>query len=114
MQYYCHLLSELPASRVPNILRSSVSSKSFVCRSYENCRGVPCFFPNWNDPPLRFPYARSLGPISATNSFISLAYNQIRTLLRDGAIPTFFLSITSALFPIQGRRVRPCSINPPR
>ena len=32
-------------SKVPYIL-----SKSFVCHSYENCRGVYPFFPIWNDP----------------------------------------------------------------
>ena len=25
-----------------------VGLKSFICRSYENCRGVPTFFPFWN------------------------------------------------------------------
>jgi len=27
-----------------------VWDKSFVCHSYENCRGVPTFFPKWNSP----------------------------------------------------------------
>jgi hypothetical protein len=31
-------------------LPSSVSSKSFACHSYENCRGVPQLFPLWNPP----------------------------------------------------------------
>jgi hypothetical protein len=29
----------------------SVSSNSFVCRSYENCRGIPKQFPFWNRAP---------------------------------------------------------------
>ncbi len=35
-------------SKVPYIFPSSVCSKSFVCHSYENCRGVYAFFPIWN------------------------------------------------------------------
>src|SRR5690242_6589384 len=36
------------ASILPYVLPSYVCSKSFVCHSYENCRGVPQFFPFWN------------------------------------------------------------------
>jgi len=36
--------------QVPYPLPSSVSSKSFACHSYENCRGVPQLFPLWNSP----------------------------------------------------------------
>jgi len=36
--------------QVPYSLPSSVSSKSFTCHSYENCRGVPQLFPLWNLP----------------------------------------------------------------
>jgi len=36
------------SSRVPYTLPSSVYPKSFVCHSYENCRGVAVFFPFWN------------------------------------------------------------------
>ncbi len=39
----------LPSSSgVPYTLPSSVCSKSFVCHSYENWRGVVGFFPFWN------------------------------------------------------------------
>src|SRR5205814_8027825 len=36
-----------PASRSPYALPSSVSRKSCICRSYENCRGWGVFFPFW-------------------------------------------------------------------
>ena len=36
------------SSRVPYTLPSSVYPKSFVCHSYENCRGVSLFFPKRN------------------------------------------------------------------
>ena len=36
-------------SRVPYTLPSCVCCKSFVCHSYENCRGVGVFFPFWNE-----------------------------------------------------------------
>jgi hypothetical protein len=53
----CHLrLATSPLSsifflfnRFPT-LPSSVFCKSFVCRSYENCRGVYQQFPKWNVP----------------------------------------------------------------
>src|SRR2546425_1110494 len=35
------------SSRVPYTLPSSVCPKSFVCHSYENCRGVGVFLPLW-------------------------------------------------------------------
>src|SRR5437899_454488 len=35
------------SSRVPYTLPSSVYPKSFVCHSYENCRGVGVFLPLW-------------------------------------------------------------------
>src|SRR5690348_15431757 len=35
------------SSRVPYTLPSSVYPKSFICHSYEKCRGVPSFFPSW-------------------------------------------------------------------
>jgi hypothetical protein len=38
-----HFISQLPYT-----LPSSVSRKSFACRSYENCRGVYQQFPFWN------------------------------------------------------------------
>jgi len=38
----------IPAFHSPYTLPSSVSSKSCVCHSYENCRGVGVFFPFWN------------------------------------------------------------------
>lgn len=34
--------------KIPYVLPSSVGSKSFVCHSYKNCRGVPQLFPKWN------------------------------------------------------------------
>jgi hypothetical protein len=37
-----------PSYKIPYVLPSSVSSKSFVCHSYENCRRVPNFFPFWS------------------------------------------------------------------
>ena len=39
-----------PSSKVPYILPSSACSKSFVSHSYENCRGLPTFFPFWHSP----------------------------------------------------------------
>jgi len=54
-------LSSSPISHLPYTLPSSVSSKSFACHSYENCRGVYQQFPFWNPPlatrhsPLSFP-----------------------------------------------------------
>jgi hypothetical protein len=36
------------SSKVPYTLPSSVSSNSFICHSYENCRGVYPFFPFWH------------------------------------------------------------------
>src|SRR5260370_39998314 len=37
----------VPISHLPNLLPSSVSRKSFVCHSCENCRGLGVFFPFW-------------------------------------------------------------------
>jgi hypothetical protein len=52
--FICHSLRTLPFD---------VGLKSFVCHSYEKCRGVGVFFPFWNAPlPLRRPH-RSL-PLS--------------------------------------------------
>jgi hypothetical protein len=39
------LIHSSTSYKVPYILPSSVCSKSFVSHSYENCRGVPSFFP---------------------------------------------------------------------
>jgi hypothetical protein len=39
-----------PDFRIP--LPSPVYPKSFVCHSYESCRGVVAFFPFWNSFPL--------------------------------------------------------------
>ena len=39
------------ASILPYSLPSCVGAKSFVCHSYENCRGVGLFFPFWNSLP---------------------------------------------------------------
>src|SRR5713101_4424682 len=36
------------SSKIPYTLPSSVSSNSFICHSYENCRGVYPFFPFWH------------------------------------------------------------------
>jgi len=36
------------SSKVPYTLPSSVSSNSFICHSYANCRGVYPFFPFWH------------------------------------------------------------------
>ena len=52
-----HSRRHLRASILPGVLPSSVSSKSFVWHSYENCRGVGVFFPMWNScscPPSTF------------------------------------------------------------
>jgi hypothetical protein len=46
-------------SHLPYTLPSSVSCKSFVCRSYENTGGVGVFFPFWNSP---LPNVRTLRP----------------------------------------------------
>src|SRR4029077_19431966 len=40
-------------SHLPYTLPSSVSCKSFACRSYENSRGVGVFFPFWYLPTRR-------------------------------------------------------------
>src|SRR5258707_6621969 len=40
----------LLTSCFPYLLPSSVSCNSFVCHSYENCRGVYQQFPFWNSP----------------------------------------------------------------
>src|SRR5258708_37206486 len=37
-------------SHLPYALPSSVSCNSFICHSYENCRGVHQQFPFWNSP----------------------------------------------------------------
>jgi hypothetical protein len=67
--------SSIPTCRPPSLLfhslytlPSSVASNSFACHSYENCRGVGVFFPNWNSPLTtnHSPLARSLSPLSAT------------------------------------------------
>ncbi len=42
--------ANLSTFHVPYILPSSVYANSFVCHSYENCRGVYAFFPIWNGP----------------------------------------------------------------
>jgi hypothetical protein len=39
------------ASILPYALPSCVGAKSFICHSYENCRGVGLFFPFWNSLP---------------------------------------------------------------
>jgi len=39
-----------PVSHLPYLLPSSVSRNSFVCHSYENCRGVYQQFPFWFTP----------------------------------------------------------------
>ena len=39
-----------PAFHSPYILPSSVSRNSFICHSYENCRGVYQQFPIWDFP----------------------------------------------------------------
>src|SRR5713226_7255046 len=41
----------VPTSHSPYTLPSSVSRKSFICHSYENCRGVYQQFPFWNSSP---------------------------------------------------------------
>jgi hypothetical protein len=40
-----------PIFHLPYTLPSSVSPKSFICHSYENCRGVHQQFPFWNSSP---------------------------------------------------------------
>jgi hypothetical protein len=42
-----------PSSHLPYTLPSSVSRKSFTCRSYENTGGVGVFFPFWDTPTCR-------------------------------------------------------------
>ncbi len=47
----------------PYTLPSSVSRKSFICRSYENTRGGGVFFPFWNQPAPSTP-AMSESPLN--------------------------------------------------
>ena len=72
-------------SHSPYTLPSSVSSKSFTCHSYENCRGVGAFFPFWNSrnhPPLR-------SSISLTPSFEKSALCALSVLcVKNTPLPT--------------------------
>src|SRR5258705_11744438 len=51
--FFTSLHHYLLTSSFPYTLPSSVSRKSFVCRSYENTRGVWVFFPFWNWSSIR-------------------------------------------------------------
>jgi hypothetical protein len=44
-------------------LSFSVSSNSFVCHSYENCRGVHQQFPFWNSPLAHLPLFTGADPL---------------------------------------------------
>ena len=91
-------------SSLPYLLPSSVSRNSFVCRSYENCRGVYPKFPFWNSPittPVSSHVGLSLPPIPHSLHPIPFLLTLLRTLLRFFAlskITTLFFSSDYALF----------------
>jgi len=53
-------------SHLPYTLPSSVSCNSFICHSYENCRGVGGFFPFWDS----FDDCRRLAPTSPEGQWL--------------------------------------------
>jgi hypothetical protein len=78
------------SSHLPYILPSSVSRKSFTCRSYENTGDVGIFFPFWDTPTCRrFNVQTFRYPLS----FHTLANSFAR---RKNSTP--FFSSDSALF----------------
>jgi len=95
-----------PNFRIPYLpssvlLPSSVSRKSFVCRSCENCRGVYQFFPIRNSS--RVYDVQTFSPAGLQTCLLSIpfAITLLRTLLRFFALKknsTLFFSNDSALF----------------
>src|SRR5258708_3354032 len=72
-----------PISHLPYTLPSSVSHKSFVCRSYENTRGVGVFFAFWNSSPS---HPRSFFSCTYVESFLQALCFQIHAWHR-GRVP---------------------------
>ena len=97
-------------SHLPYLLPSSVSCNSFICHSYENCRGLYQQFPFWNsspnlqiEPPSQFAVRRSRSCREVPMFFAPIPFLLMfmRTLLRIFAPAqntTLFFSGDSALF----------------
>src|SRR5260370_19471630 len=92
-------------SHLPYLLPSSVSRNSFVCHSYENCRGVYQQFPFWNSPITSSVVVGLSLPLSAIpytlSPFFSHSCALFCTSLQFFALPkssTHFFSCDSALF----------------
>jgi len=77
------------SSHLPYTLPSSVSRKSFTCRSYENTGGVGIFFPFWDTPTCR----RFV--LTCRRFPIPCLFKLLRTLLR--AAKTQLLSFQAIL-----------------
>src|SRR6267143_4951229 len=91
-------------SHLPYLLPSSVSCNSFVCHSYENCRGVYKQFPFWFIPSAAAGNSSRFLDIQTLRTSlraISFPFTPLRTLLRFFAFSknsTRLLSCGSELF----------------
>src|SRR5260370_23706018 len=95
--------SGIPAFHLPYTLPSSVSRKSCICNSYENCRGVGVSFLFWHhsytvipsqqarDPLLFFlPLFTRHSPLSFLNASSTGATMISRTRSRNSGTSSFF------------------------
>ena len=109
----------------------SVSRNSFACHSYENCWGVPQFFPFWNSRPLRsqaqlpFPTPYLLSSHTLAHFFVifctyqknnSFVFMQFRTLCKKApgvGIPPSFTGAQNEVHRHQDKPVMPLSSTGP-